>query len=929
MGGNDNLLTAVLESVENGLAMADADLRLVICNDRWRRMFDIPEELSQPGTHWEDLVRYRVTRDAAAGEPIADIEARVAELVGRARAESGRHHAYTLTLPDGRLIDVAGNALPGGGFLRTFTDVTETRRREVALREMQERYALALTSSNEGLYDWDIRAGSIFFSDRVRHLFGLPPGLLTPDDWSSRILPDDLPVYRSAHIAHLKGRSERFTCEYRLRTGDGRLVWVRQHGIAQRGADGLAMRLTGSVGDVTEVREATRRLRESEERHALAMRALNEGVYDWDLVSDRVHVTERLRELFGLPMEVSVMPAEAWTQRVHRADREVYRAAFRALLKGETQRMELDYRIAVGADDDPASVRRSWRWVRQRGIAVRDPATGRAVRVIGSSGDITEQRDAERALEESREQLSRERELLEVTVENMDQGIFMADPMMRLVAFNHRFCEMFDLPEGFLQGSVSLGGILRYLHDRGDVPISYEKAFKRFLGEQACGTLNTHEVRRPGGRVLEARNVPLADGSFVRTFTDVTERKAAEEAVRDLIEAMPLPLVVSSLENHSYLYVNDHARRAFGIDSDGRGSALDVYADPEQRLGMVRRLEGEGRVNDFEARLLTPAGEVWVLMSARLLRYKGQRAVLVASTVITERKALEADLKAAKERAEKALQDLQDAQQSLIEAEKMASLGGLVAGVAHEINTPVGITLTTATHLEEKTATLRKLFEAGQIRKQDFADFMKVADNACRLLVSNSMKAANLIQSFKQVAVDQTSDERRRFDLARYVDEVLLSLGPKLKRTNYRISVDCPADLIVDSYPGPLSQVLTNFVMNSIIHGFDGRNHGQMHIAVTGPDTDGMIELRYSDDGRGIPSAHLKRIFDPFFTTKRGEGGSGLGLNIVYNIVTQSLKGTIRGESTEGAGATFVVRFPQALPAEVKVSGPDKTAQTD
>jgi signal transduction histidine kinase len=429
------------------------------------------------------------------------------------------------------------------------------------------------------------------------------------------------------------------------------------------------------------------------------------------------------------------------------------------------------------------------------------------------------------------------------------------------------------------------------------------------------------EVRRPGGRVLESRNMPLADGSFVRTFTDVTDRKRAEDAVRELIEAMPLPLVVSSLEEHRYLYVNEHANRAFGVSTDpdapGCRSVLDVYVDPQDRLRLAGLLDKDGRVDGFEAELRTPNGPQWVLMSARILNYQGTKAAVVASSIITERKRLEHDVHRAKERAEQALADLQAAQQNLIEAEKMASLGGLVAGVAHEINTPVGITLTTASHLQEKTKELRRLFEAGTIRKSDFASYIGVADSACTLLVSNATRAANLIQSFKQVAVDQTSDERRPFDLRDYMDEVLLSLGPRLKRSPFKVVVDCPAGIVIDSYPGPLSQVLTNFVINSLIHGLEGRTTGTMTLTgrVIG---DGQVEIVYADDGKGIASDNLKHIFEPFFTTKRGEGGSGLGLNIVYNIVTQKLKGTIKAESQSGLGATFTLHMPLRVQAAVE-----------
>lgn len=914
MGGNSGLLTAVLESMDQGVVMVDDALRLVLCNEKWRDMFRLPTSATLPGTPWEDIVRHRVLNDArmAGQDAPADAEARVAAIMRTARTCGQQPHTYEVRMPDGRVIAAQSNPLPEGGFVRTFTDITEDRATEDHLRLMQDRYALALRSSNEGLYDWDIQGGSIFFSDRTQDLFDLPGGILSPEQWSSRIVPEDFPIYRNAHIAHLKRHTDRFVCEYRMRcsdrkTGGERVVWVRQHGIALRDTAGRALRLTGSVGDVTEYKVATQALRDSEERHALAMQSINEGVYDWAVASGRVHLTERLREMLGLTD--ATLPAKAWAARVHPDDAAHFNDRMMALVKGHDERLEVEYRIDDGKG--------GWRWFRQHGVAVRDAATGRAIRIIGSTGDVTDRKETQRALYRSQEELARERELLKATLENMDQGIFMADADHTLVAWNFRFQEMFDLPESLFHDPVPLGRLLDHLCARGDVGTSAEEAHERFLGDVACHTPQVVEVRRPGGRVLESRNVPLADGSFVRTFTDVTERKRAEDAVRELIEAMPLPLVVSSLEEHRYLYVNEHAHRAFGVSTDrnapGCRSVLDVYVDPQDRLRMAALLESDGRVDGFEAEMRTPNGPQWVLMSGRILNYGGVRAAVVASSIITERKHLERDLHRAKERAEKALEDLQAAQDNLVEAEKMASLGGLVAGVAHEINTPVGITLTTASHLQEKTKDLRRVFEAGTIRKADFAQYMTVADSACTLLVSNATRAANLIQSFKQVAVDQTSDERRPFDLRAYIDEVLLSLGPRLKRTPFKVVVDCPANIIVDSYPGPLSQVLTNFVMNSLVHGLEDRTSGT--ITMTGRRIDdadgaGQVEIVYADDGKGIASDHLKRIFEPFFTTKRGEGGSGLGLNIVYNIITQKLKGTIKADSEFGLGASFTVRIP-------------------
>ena len=266
----------------------------------------------------------------------------------------------------------------------------------------------------------------------------------------------------------------------------------------------------------------------------------------------------------------------------------------------------------------------------------------------------------------------------------------------------------------------------------------------------------------------------------------------------------------------------------------------------------------------------------------------------------------------AQKRAEQALRQ---AQQDLIQAEKMASLGSLVAGVAHEINTPLGNTLTASSHLYDKVVELSAMLEENRLRRADLVAFVNLLTETTRLMVTNCERAAELVQSFKQVAVDQTSDERRRFDLKGYIEEVLLSLRPRLRKTGHRITVECPEHLEIDGYPGAVSQLLTNFLLNSLMHAYGPGEAGRIAIRVRPPE-EGVVELVYSDDGKGIPPELLGRIFDPFFTTRRGTGGSGLGLHVVYNLVAGTLRGQISVESEPGRGTCFRVRFPLRAPAE-------------
>lgn len=263
-----------------------------------------------------------------------------------------------------------------------------------------------------------------------------------------------------------------------------------------------------------------------------------------------------------------------------------------------------------------------------------------------------------------------------------------------------------------------------------------------------------------------------------------------------------------------------------------------------------------------------------------------------------------------KAEAEEALARLREAQETLVQTEKLASLGALVGGVAHEINTPVGIALSCASHLADATTHMRALFEADDIGVEDFQRYMDTASDTSQLILGNCERAADLIRSFKQVAVDRTSAERRRFDLAAYIGETLAALKPSIRQAGHQVDIVCPAGLEVDGYPGALSQVLTNFLMNSIVHGYDEGRSGHLSITVDVPAPD-QVRLVYADDGRGIAEEHRTRIFDPFFTTRRGSGGTGLGLHIVYNLVTGPLEGQLSVDSESGRGTRFTVLFPR------------------
>ncbi len=253
----------------------------------------------------------------------------------------------------------------------------------------------------------------------------------------------------------------------------------------------------------------------------------------------------------------------------------------------------------------------------------------------------------------------------------------------------------------------------------------------------------------------------------------------------------------------------------------------------------------------------------------------------------------------------------QATQTKLVESEKMAALGGLVAGVAHEINTPIGISVTAASLLAERATTFFETYKSGNMKRSDLERFLDTAMQSSSMVLANINRAAELIQSFKQVAVDQSSESQRLFNLREYLHEILISLRASLKKTKHTVKIQGDDHLILNSYPGALSQIVTNLVINSLVHAYSEGDAGQIVFSF---QQDGQeIIFEYADNGKGIPSENLSKIFDPFFTTKRGQGGSGLGLHIVYNLVTQKLKGTIECESLVNLGTKFIIKLPIQL----------------
>ncbi|MCK5313311.1 MAG: response regulator [Desulfobacteraceae bacterium] len=281
---------------------------------------------------------------------------------------------------------------------------------------------------------------------------------------------------------------------------------------------------------------------------------------------------------------------------------------------------------------------------------------------------------------------------------------------------------------------------------------------------------------------------------------------------------------------------------------------------------------------------------------------------LERANFIEEKRQYQTSLEKANKELKDSLDVLNQTQDQLVQSEKMAALGELVAGVAHEINTPVGIGVTAASFLDAKTKELKKIYKSGNIKKSELESYLKTIEDISSSILINMERAAELISSFKQIAVDQSIEKSRFFKLKNYIDGVLLSLKPKFKDTNHSIKIKCSENIEINSFPSAFYQILNNLILNTLFHGFKNMDKGEIDMVFNLEGND--LTFIYKDDGAGMSQDQCIKIFDPFFTTMRGQGGTGLGMSIVFNLITQTLKGSIECESSENNGIKFIIQIP-------------------
>ncbi|HEY0912675.1 MAG TPA: PAS domain S-box protein, partial [Bradyrhizobium sp.] len=510
-------------------------------------------------------------------------------------------------------------------------------------------------------------------------------------------------------------------------------------------------------------------------------------------------------------------------------------------------------------------------------------------------------------------------------------GIYVTTPAGALLNANPALAEMmgYGTPEELIRGVSDISNTI-YVD-----PAARER-YRALMERDGMVREFEYQVRQRGGAILwisdSATVVRDDSGEVVRyegTIRDITDQKRAEDAIAEgrrllqqVIDTVPAVINVKNKELR-YVLMNRYMAGIFGVEP---GDAIGrTTSDLMSRYGAQKTDENDKRVlatssglGFYEEEYMDSFGNMrqWLVNKLPLLDAEGEiERIVTVALDIGERKRGELEMRKAKDAAEAALRNLRETQNSLIEAEKLAALGRLVAGVAHEVNNPVGISLTVASSLERKTAMFTAEVERGDLRRSRLTEFLETSRDASSQLVANLNRAAELIQSFKQVAADRNYSDQRSFDLGDLTEQVVMSLRPGLRKHHLTLNVDCQPNLTMNSYPGPYGQVLTNLFLNAVAHAFPDGRAGAVDIVVRESSNDN-VEILFSDDGCGMSLDVRRRAFDPFFTTRRDQGGTGLGLHIVYSIVTNRLGGRLNLESEPGKGTRIQIILPRVAPLE-------------
>ena len=723
--------------------------------------------------------------------------------------------------------------------------------------------------------------------------------------------------------------------------------------------------------------ERTAELREKNERYALVSQAVAEGVYDWNVEQNTLFVSSRLMEIFGF--DGTGLTSQDWFARVHAAEREAYRTALRDCFKGGSPKVNCEYRVLVESGE--------YRWVEDHGLPIRNEA-GRAIRLVGAVSDVTERKKADDALRETTRLKEVLLDDINAVIDTIDYGVLFMGSDLRARVINRAFRQMWGIPDAFIATRPTMADLINYNRHTGlyDVP---EAEFDAFLARRVeaiqSGNIGSVEMRRADDKILRYEGVVLPDGGRLLTYLDITgsKRRQAELSeslaqqtataeVLGVINSSPgdlKPVFEAILEKaHTLcdapsgsLQIYDGEqfravatrglaepfaailRQGFRIDPDdpymvnpdrvvqipdGLRAVAHLAPDNPNRLGM--ELAGTRTVlfvplhkdNVFLGRIVAARLEVRPFSDKQIALLQNFAAQAV---IAMENARLITETREARYDAEAALSNLRAAQANLIQAEKMASLGQLTAGIAHEIKNPLNFVNNFASLSVELLEELREttapaVAALDEKKRAEVGDTMEMLTGNLEKIAEHGKRADNIVKSMLEHSRGG-SGERREVDLNGVIEEALKLAyhGARAQDQGFNITLEC--DFASALKPIELApQEMTRVFLNLFGNGFyavnkrvreNGEGSFRPTLTVATRDLGDAVEVRIRDNGTGIPADIKDKLFQPFFTTKPTGEGTGLGLSISYDIVTQQHGGTIEVESEVGAYTEFTIRLPR------------------
>jgi PAS domain S-box-containing protein len=927
----DHLIALGLDRMGVGIGVFDGDHHLVFCNRPFQTLRGYPDALCVPGTSLESMLRFNAERgDFGPGNVEEQITARLTEIDQSGEREIEREMA------DGRILNIHYRHLEGGGLTITFEDKTTQHRTQRELAVSEERHQLITRASSDGIYDWDIVTDTLYVSDRLKEMFGFGPQMLQSRTWADSVHPDDVGRYIGALRAHFKGQSERLEWEYRISASDGSYRWVRDCGICVRGADGRAVRMVGAVSDITDAKAAESELDQAKRRLLDSLDSISDGYLLVDSQGNVQLWNRRYLEIFGGAAGSDISNIVVRGRPFLEMVRNGYERGMFKPHPGGVDGWIADRRNAratPAAEFEMQLSNGQWLLINERQMA-----DGGRVSIYT---DITEFKRRQKELEAARARF-------EDAIEALSSGFALFDADDRIVVCNTKYRDYFPkLADKVTPGTAVCG----HCPGRGgawDVPEAVgnrDEWLANLLRRRAAAT-GIREQYIEGGLWLQISDHRTKDGGIVSIYTDVTELKSALQefnAVLDTIEYGVLfmgPDLKARIINRAFgaiwgisqEFIDSSPTMRELIEYNRSTGVYDVAPQDwdtwvEARVEAVRQgnvpptelQRADGKVLQYQAISLPDGG--------RMLTYFD----------ITELKRREGELIVARDSAQKALHDLELAQVRLVQVEKMASLGQLTAGIAHEIKNPLNFVNNFAKLSGELLAELRDILKEpiaalGDEERDDAEDLFETVSQNLAKIDEHGRRADSIVRNMLLHSRDGPSQSQIG-DVNSLAEEALNLAYHGARAENPEFNIEMVKALAPDAgkiecFRQDLLRVFLNLISNGMYAASkrwreSGATDGAPAptITVETRDRGDRVEVEVRDNGTGIPREIREKIFTPFFTTKPPGEGTGLGLSLSYDIIVKQHGGEIAVDSEPGCYTAFTVTLPRASSSNAVRSG--------